>query len=158
MGSPKGEGLGRMKGKDTGWVPGSGQLYSEEGEMALRDRDEGPLTHGRLGEVVAPTVHGGEDVIPVGVDVEVAITIGHEDGESQVLYGRVGPWFENIRKRSHNGVVNGTDGLVKVTCATDRRCPEVRGHFHVHLFPLAGGIVMMMMMMMYVFGKLVWSR
>lgn len=76
-----------MKGKDTGWVPGSGQLYSEEGEMALRDRDEGPLTHGRLGEVVAPTVHGGEDVIPVGVDVEVAITIGHEDGESQVLYG-----------------------------------------------------------------------
>lgn len=52
----------------------------------------GKLTHGALGEVVAPTVHGCDDVVPVSGDVEVAIAIGQEDGERQVLDGRVVPY------------------------------------------------------------------
>lgn len=50
------------------------------------------LTHGALREIVAPCLHGLGDFVPVGVDIDSAVIVGHENGKGQILDGRIGPW------------------------------------------------------------------
>lgn len=61
-------------------------ILSRRGKTSVSKR-----THGALAEAIAPSRHGLGDLVPVGIDSDLAIVGRHEDRKGQVLDGGVVP-------------------------------------------------------------------